>query len=658
MKSVFSFVAVLLLLLPGRTTSANDQPPMPDTAHLAEALAQIDLSLSDVQFEQDEVATWGGDPWRLTLFDLFHRHPFKLPLHSALIRESLILSADNPAALLARAGRYIDQPIRRGLIGDPLDKYLNIPDSLPKPSVTRNKNFLNGAQYDQLKDAIDLVYELAEDDDFFLKQALDDVNKEGLREKLFEFFVGEKEEHNDVVYEVLEKIDLGRLVAGSQDFAEAINRLASLPDTLPFPPVKLEMETRRGLIVIGTKGDDRFEYFTPPFLIVDGGGNDEYVFAGYPERYPFSAIVDFGGDDRYLSSDSTKPGIGGAIIGCTILIDKSGDDLYDGVNVCQGGAIFGAAIVIDRAGNDQYRSIGMSQGAATFGLGVLSDVAGDDSLYCISGSQGFGYTQGCGLLVNADGHDRYVAEDDSLINASSQTPEHNTSLAQGAGFGKRADYLDCHSWAGGVGILCDGAGDDIYSAGLFAQGVGYWYAVGMLIDGSGNDVYDGVWYVQGSSAHFAVGYLDDFGGNDKYTATHNMAVGAGHDFSIGFLIDRGGDDRYTVPNLSLGGGNANGIGIFWELAGDDTYTIDGNTTLGMANPTDGSIRQYLLALGVFVDEAGNDTYSKDRANGTKWVNRLEDEYSGAIGVGIDVVETDDVTPGEVPGLPESSDGGE
>jgi hypothetical protein len=296
--------------------------------------------------------------------------------------------------------------------------------------------------------------------------------------------------------------------------------------------------------------------------------------------------------------------------------------------------------MIDLSGNDVYLSRKYSQGAGAFGVGILADSSGNDSLYAWSLAQGFGYTQGCGLLINNSGDDWYVAEDDTLFDPSSQSPEHNNSLAQGVGFGRRADYIDGHSWAGGIGILCDGMGDDHYSAGLFAQGCAYWFAVGMLLDGGGNDQYDGIWYVQGTGAHFGVGYLDDFGGDDVYNAKQNMALGAGHDFTVGYLNERGGNDHYTVPNLSLGGGNANGIGVFHDHAGDDIYVTSGGTTLGRANAHNrpGS-RQQLGVYGIFIDGGGTDRYGESYArDATRWIgpksstdkpNRFE------IGVGLD-----------------------
>lgn len=189
-------------------------------------------------------------------------------------------------------------------------------------------------------------------------------------------------------------------------------------------------------------------------------------------------------------------------------------------------------------------------------------------------------------------------------------------------------------------MLIDMEGDDRYSAGLFAQGCAYWYALGILWDEKGNDSYNGVWYVQGSGAHFGCGVLYDAGGNDHYKASMNMAIGAGHDFTLGVLIDESGDDIYDAPNLSLGGGNDNGIGIFWDKSGNDIYNVSAQTTLGRANITSrGTIRDYMLCLGLFLDTGGKDTYSKPFAkDSTLWTQKglnTEKPLEAEKGVGLD-----------------------
>ncbi len=604
------------------------------------ALAQVGMNRDSVRFDFDEMATWGGDLWRTSYFTMLHRNPFKLPKYGELTLEELTRNVTNITALLSGAARRIDHPIRRGLIGDQLAAYVNYPDSTPKPSITDETNLLKGEEFAIVREKIDVLYRLVDDDNSYFMRGMEEINSDSNRQKLFDYFVHENEDYDDLVVELAGKTDFDRLYAGAEDFAEAIRRLADSVEYGGFPEKVTEMETPHGLIVVGTTGNDTYEYAKPPLLIVDGGGDDVYSFDGYPAASPLSAIVDVAGNDRYVSGDTTMPGIGGAVIGMSVVIDKSGNDRYEAANVGEGSGVFGVGIVLDYTGDDVYIGRSLCQGAGSFGIGILADSAGADSMYCIISSQAYAYTRGCGTLVNFEGNDIYVAEDDTLINPSSQTGEHNLSLAQGSAFGKRADFVDGHSWAGGAAVLCDVSGDDEYCAGLFAQGCAYWFSVGMLIDGGGNDRYNGVWYVQGAGAHFGVGYLDDFGGDDAYHATNNMAVGAGHDFTIGYFNERGGNDEYTVPNLSLGGGNADGIGIFHDYSGDDVYRTKGGVTLGRASTAaNQGPRVYLHTFGVFVDGGGEDSYDVDyAANGSRWVGPKSDAENPnpyEIGVGID-----------------------
>lgn len=634
------FLWLSLILLPGLClmlfpAAAGAQ----DFSLFDSALSQVGMNREQVRFDQDEMAGWGGDKWRVSFFTMFHKNPFKFPKYGELTLASCSTNVTNITALVQASSRRIDCPVRRGLVSPALDKYLKSQDSLPVPSITNRMTILTGPEFERLRKKIDLIYALADDKDFNLPKGLEKIDKSGNRRKLFNYFVRDSQRYNDEVEKMATDVDMNRVIAGMQDFAEAARMTADSLELCTFPSYKVEVKTRHGLIVIGTKGDEIFEYREPPLLIIDGGGNDTYRISGYMDVYPASIIVDLAGNDKYLSPDTTLPGLGGGVMGVSIIIDKAGDDRYESANLAQGCGVFGGGIVMDYSGDDVYRAKTYAQGAAAFGIGILSDSAGADSFYCLANSQGFGYTQGAGLLVDFEGNDSYVAEDSYLFNPTQQTKDHNASLAQGTGFGKRADYEDGHSWAGGVGILCDVKGNDTYSAGLFAQGCAYWYAVGMLLDGAGDDQYKAVWYVQGSGAHFGAAYLDDFGGNDRYVATMNMSQGSGHDFTIGFLNDRGGNDYYDAPTLSLGGGNANGMGLFYDWAGDDTYVTHGRPVLGQANPLDQGARKYLNCFGIFVDGGGNDTYNEPWAgNGKKWIGpkanpAKPDPYE--IGVGID-----------------------
>ena len=183
---------------------------------------------------------------------------------------------------------------------------------------------------------------------------------------------------------------------------------------------------------------------------------------------------------------------------------------------------------------------------------------------------------------------------------SPQTAQHNVSLAQGAGFGRRAHPGDGHSLGGGWGILADGAGNDHYKCGVFGQGVAYWYSVGMLIDFGGDDTYDGVWYVQGAAAHYAVASMCDLGGSDHYSASIAQSQGHGHDYSIGWLHD---DDRpadhdiFEGPGSKLGEGHYNGLGFFWHHGGKAEYR---NSAACFGGTTE--TRPESPCLGLFADE--------------------------------------------------------
>lgn len=626
-------IVAVLLLVPLSTAFSQD------LSLFDSALAPVGMTHNDVHFDQDEMATWGGDQWRLSFFTMLHQNSFKLPKYGQMTLEALTTECGNITALVTDAGRKIDCPVRRGLIGDPLEKYINPKDSLPKSSFTSKRNLLTDSKYDKLRHKLDLLYAVINDPEFNFTLAYHGQDKPEYRKELFQYFVSDSQKYNDLAEQLANQIDMSRLVAGAEDLAEVLRRVADSLEFCTFPESRMEIETKKGLIVLGTKGNDEYDFTTPPLLILDPGGDDTYRISGSPVDYPLSAIIDAAGNDKYISDDSTSPGIGGAILGMSVVVDKGGDDAYESKNVAQGCGIFGVGIVMDNNGNDKYRTRSWAQGAGTFGIGILSDSTGNDSLYCWANSQGYGYTKGCGLCVNYSGNDVYIAEDSIIFSPGQQTQAHNSSLAQGAGFGKRADYVDGHSWAGGIGILCDMNGDDKYSAGLFAQGCGYWFGLGMLLDGSGNDNYHSVWYTLGSAAHFAVGYFDDFQGNDTYDLSMYMSLGSGHDFALGYFNERAGNDTYTAHGLSLGGGNFQGIGIFHDWAGDDTYKSDGGFNLGSAKGLLQGPRAYLHTFGLFVDGGGNDTYNDSKMkNGTRWISPKSDTTKPdpyEIGVGID-----------------------
>lgn len=356
-------------------------------------------------------------------------------------------------------------------------------------------------------------------------------------------------------------------------------------------------------IAIGGKGKN---IYTGHFdFIIDVGGDDVYNIENADaessgKRFkPFSlsgfnCIIDLSGNDYYLSSSNFS--LAGAVFSSGFIFDKEGDDTYKGKNVSLGSAICGLGVLYDESGNDTYHANQFSIGAASFGVGLLIDRGGNDIYIANSYSQGFGMTEGVGAIVDNKGNDNYLIDARSLD--IGRYEDHYVSMSQGYGLGLRPYY------AGGIGLIIEGEGNDIYSTDIFGQGGGYWYGLGCIADKSGNDKYNSYQYAQGAGIHLAVGLLKDYEGWDFYSS-NGVSQGCGHDFGFGLLYDVKGNDNYSAYSLSQGAGNANGIGMLIDESGRDGYL---NKEPGNSRGYGNSRREF-GSLGIFLDASGEDFYS-------------------------------------------------
>lgn len=453
----------------------------------------------------------------------------------------------------------------------------------------------------------------------------------------------ERDRHTDL-RPLIELVDAAALFCGALDLMASLEKTRA---AFAEAPVKerfsAEFDTPFGRIILNGVGENnKYNADVNYLLIMDFGGDDVYTGGGANRSVnePVSILLDFAGNDSYIQSASRlKPAFGAGVLGYGFLFDFAGDDKYVCPQLTEGCGMFGVGWLVDFAGNDTYESVRYAQGFAHCGLGLLYDRSGNDVYYCLNSAQGCGFTFGCGMLVDEGGNDEYIANDSDIRFPSAQTRSHNRSIAQGVGMGDRADEKDGHSMPGGIGILIDKSGNDRYSAGVFAQGNGFWDGIGILIDSSGNDIYNGVWYTQGAGVHGGIGVLCDRDGNDSYTATLHASQGIGHDSAIGFFLDEKGNDSYRSPRLSLGCANENGFGFFFDLAGDDHYELSSEESMGRAQFSKfGTMREDQLGVGLFVDAAGNDEYIGPHGSQNRlWVQqpshgiRLRSE----LGVGID-----------------------
>lgn len=422
----------------------------------------------------------------------------------------------------------------------------------------------------------------------------------------------------------IDDVEYEALYAGMLDIIAAVQDFDDMLDSdIEVPRISWSLDTPRGRIIFDTTtGDSQYEG-EPPLLLVDLGGDDVYYRDTRPQsRAGISVIYDRAGTDEYR----IEPNRGSAaIFGYGLLWDVSGDDTYNGDYLSQAGAIFGASVHIDEAGDDTYTSSAYSQAYALAGASLLLDMDGTDTYESVISSQASAGPYGAAVLIDNAGSDRYTLKNEPLLDPSPQSRKHNVSMGQGTATGIRADLSDGRSVTGGTALLIDRGGDDVYTAQVFAQGVGFLSAMGGLIDGGGSDVYQGVWYVQGSGAHRAGGVLIDRGdGDDSYTAEMYTSIGVGHDLSTGFLYDEGGNDTYRGRGLVIGAGNDNGVGILVDGGGDDSYTINDGPGYGLGGAkleNWGTARENYPGVGLFFDLGGSDKYTLPRkgpANDAVW----------------------------------------
>lgn len=335
-------------------------------------------------------------------------------------------------------------------------------------------------------------------------------------------------------------------------------------------------------------------------FIIDFGGDDVYNIENSPLKKVgqggFRCIIDLAGNDYYTTSSDFA--LAGGLFSSSFIFDKEGDDFYESKGSGNlGAAIGGLGMLYDEKGNDTYKGISFSIGAGCFGVGLLVDREGNDFYIANSYSQGFGMTEGVGCIVDNKGNDSYLVDSRSLD--IGRYNDHYVSMCQGYGLGLRPFY------AGGIGLIIEGEGNDIYNTDIFGQGGAYWYSLGAIVDKAGHDKYNGYQYSQGAGIHLAVGLLKDYDGWDFYQS-NGVSQGCGHDFGYGMLWDVKGNDNYSAYSLSQGAGNADGIGILIDESGTDGYLnkYPGNTR-GYGNP-----RREYGSIGVFLDASGSDYYSQ------------------------------------------------
>jgi hypothetical protein len=369
------------------------------------------------------------------------------------------------------------------------------------------------------------------------------------------------------------------------------------------------LQTPSGVILIGGTGpniynlDESFDVIA----VVDFGGDDIYEEGSVTESRRVIAILDLNGNDVYRGK---QPAIqGGSILGASLLFDQSGNDKYESDDIAQGSSLSGIGILVDAAGNDTYFGDRRVQGQSVDGFGILVDRSGNDHYRAALFAQGLGGPLGAGLLVDGAGEDRYFAGG-KYPDPYDDSPGF-ASWSQGVGAGAR-DVAN-----GGLGVLLDGSGNDIYEADYFSHGGGYWFGAGFVRDFNGDDQrlgavrsnFDGTprtekLYLRwgtGFGSHYGAGFVFDDHGNDSYQGDW-AAIAYAWDVGIGVLFEGEGNDRYQSRGSGVVEARTGGLALLYDVRGTDRYIGNG---LGNADK-----QKRLLSFALLLDRGGQDYFNQ------------------------------------------------
>jgi len=621
---------LLAVAFQGLEAGEKTQRPAPEHGSaydiLDDALRAMAMTRNDLSFRTDYAET--VDSFRLTVVDSLMLRPLDTePYVLELAKE--LSEAATLDALVASAARAVDLTTRPAVKGVPFDDPMDVLLSGIREASALVDSAFAGLSQEERAFLAEHAMVLLEEEEFDPDKPIDVRDRETALE----------EELGDRLLAVAPRVDYEALAEAGASLARAIEealpllrswdarRLLAEPppdyDGVASGDVLLVLESDMGALVVGGPGPTLYE--GECVVSVDLGGDDLYTGIATrcgPTRRA-SITIDMGGDDRYLTGDCSA---GAGFMGAGILVDIDGDDVYAAGSFSQGSGLFGDGVLDDRSGDDTYLGDTCTQGSGAFGIGMLRDSSGNDSYEAALFSQAFGFTGGLGAVLDVSGNDTYFAG--GRYTDEIRYFDHYLSLSQGFGYGWRPDA------SGGVAILADGSGNDVYVSDIFGQGSSYWFAVGGLVDSRGNDQYVSYQYAQGAGTHLTVAALVDLEGDDNYVSK-GVSQGCGHDLAIGILHDLAGDDNYTCHDLSQGAGNANGIGMIADDAGDDAYSV--------RNPANtngyGNYRRDYGSVGIQLDGSGADSYSGRGADGEWWAGSDH-------GIGVDRNENEEEVSSE------------
>ncbi len=371
---------------------------------------------------------------------------------------------------------------------------------------------------------------------------------------------------------ILEKIDFEKLFKAGFILNTGLSVISKEAGKLTFSNSRpLENKSKYGVMIIGTMDND--VYSEEYTFILDPGGNDSYNLQPIKQR-EFLGLIDFAGNDSYLGNKELLS----VDFGICCSYDLGGNDTYRADRIFS--AQFGYQFHTDQRGDDTYTAETRSCGYASFGLSLLQDTGGSDVYLVDSYSLGSAFCGGIGVLFDKWGDDLYLSKPINSMIAGSQ----------GFGWGSQG----CE---GGIGILFDKDGNDAYFITNLGQSAAVMNGLGLLIDEVGNDSFNSGGRAQGYAEHGSFASLYNGEGDDKYMISTEDISSSAQSWSFVLKRDFAGNDIYCNPFGSLFSFKESGFFMF-DFSGDDDYRcVKQDSTL------------YSIGSGFFQDIYGDDKYS-------------------------------------------------
>ena len=237
--------------------------------------------------------------------------------------------------------------------------------------------------------------------------------------------------------------------------------------------------TPAGAIVIGGKGPNTYylDSMGDVAAVINLGGDNTYYDGTVSIDRPLLVNINLGGHNVYRS---TKPAVqAGAILGVSMIVNAEGGNRYEAEDMAQASAIGGVGIIVEFGGDNVYRGVDSAcrpRPSAALGSSSATAAATATTPACGARDSAARWASASSTTSAATTTTTWAGFTSTLT--SRETPGYE-GFGQGVGGGIR--QVAC----GGIGMLLNGGGHNVYEFDYLAHGGGYWCGLGFARDFGG-----------------------------------------------------------------------------------------------------------------------------------------------------------------------------